>query len=119
MISILGSLSRERVLTFIAAREEGYASEIVKFWDCPDRPIKRELNELEISGVLLAKSYGKTIVYSFNPRYYLRKELKALLLKIVNAYPPDIKEGLLFNRRRERAKGKEVIWMKDIEKKNE
>lgn len=109
--SIFGSLSRERVLTFIAAREEGYASEIVDFWQCPDMPIKRELNQLEKDGVLTAKNYGRTVIYRFNPRYFLRKELKTLLLKYIEAFPPDIKERLIHNRRRPRAKGKDINWI--------
>jgi hypothetical protein len=114
MKSLFGSLSRERVLTFIAAREQGYAREITEFWKCPDRPIKRELNRLESDGVLIAKSYGRTINYSMNPRFFLRKELTALLLKIIDAYPPDWQEKLMFNRRRPRAKGKPIKLLKDI-----
>jgi hypothetical protein len=34
MKSLFGSLSRERILTFIAAREQGYAGEIIEFWKC-------------------------------------------------------------------------------------
>jgi hypothetical protein len=117
MKSIFGSLSRERVLTFIAAREQGYAREITEFWKCPDRPIKREINSLESDGVLTAKSYGRTISYSINPRFFLRKELSALLLKVIEAYPPEWKEKLLFNRRRPRAKGKPVVFLEDIDKK--
>jgi hypothetical protein len=117
MKSILGSLSRERVLTFIAAREQGYAREITEFWKCPDRPIKRELNSLESDGVLIAKSYGRTICYSMNPRFYLRKELIDLLFKVIDAYPPEWKEKLLYNRRRSRAKGKPVMLLEEIEKK--
>ncbi|MDG5813883.1 hypothetical protein QA601_02240 [Chitinispirillales bacterium ANBcel5] len=116
MKSLFGSLSRERILTFIAAREKGYAGEIIEFWGCPDRPIKRELNRLEADGVLIANPYGKTIVYSMNPRFFLRKELTALLLKIVDAYPPQWKEKLLYNRRRPRAKGKPVRYLGDIQK---
>ena len=119
MKPILGSLSRERVLTFIAAREQGYAREIVEFWKCPDRPIKRELNRLESDGVLIAKSYGRTIIYSMNPRFFLRKELNALLLKIIEAYPPEWREKLIFNRRRPRARGKPVISLKDIVRKGD
>jgi len=115
MKSIFGSLSRERILTFIAAREQGYAREITEFWKCPDRPIKRELNRLESDGVLIAKSYGRTIIYSMNQRFFLQKELKAILLTIINAYPPEWKEKLLFNRRRPRAKGKPIVFLKDIE----
>lgn len=114
MKSILGSLSRERVLTFIAAREQGYAHEIIEFWKCPDRPIKRELNRLESDGVLVAKAYGRTIVYNMNPRYFLRNELTALLLRIVEAYPPEWRERLLLNRRRPRAKGKPVVLVQDL-----
>jgi len=112
--SILGSLSRERVLTFIAAREQGYAQEIISFWECPEMPIKRELNNLEASGVLYSKPYGKTIVYGINPRYFLKNELISLLLKMVEAYPPEWKEKLLFNRRRNRAKGKPVKYLNDL-----
>jgi hypothetical protein len=117
MKSILGSLSRERVLTFVAAREQGYAREITEFWQCPERPIKRELTILESEGVLTAKSYGRTISYRMNPRFFLRKELSALLLKVIEAYPPEWKEKLLYNRRRPRAKGKPVVFLEDIDKK--
>jgi hypothetical protein len=113
MKSLFGSLSRERVLTFITAREQGYAREITEFWKCPDRPIKRELNRLESDGVVTARFYGRTISYSINPRFFLRRELIALLLKIIDAYPPEWKEKLLFNRRRSRAKGKPVVFLKD------
>ncbi len=116
MKSLFGSLSRERILTFIAAREQGYAREIVEFWNCSDQPIKRELNRLESDGVLTAKLYGRTIIYSINPRFFLRKELTALMLKIVESYPPEWKEKLLFNRRRPRAKGKPVQLLENIRK---
>jgi hypothetical protein len=113
--TLLGSLSRERVLTFIAAREEGYARQITEFWGCPDRPIKRELNRLEAAGVLIAKRYGRTVSYRFNPRLFIRAELKALLLKVIDAYPPEWKQRLLLDRRRPRAKGKPVTWLADRE----
>jgi len=116
MNSILGSQSRERVLTFIAARGEGYAREITEFWGCADRPIKRELNILESSGVLTARTVGRTVVYTINPRFFLRKELVALVLKMVDGYPPQWKEALLLNRRRPRAKGKPVRLLANIER---
>jgi hypothetical protein len=114
--TIFGSLSRERILTFIAAREEGYAREIVDFWGCPDQPIKRELNRLEAEGLLIAKPYGRTILYRMNPRYFLGKELSALLLKAIEAYPTEWKEKLFYNRRRPRAKGKPIKLLKELKK---
>lgn len=112
--SLFGSLSRERILTFLVAREQGYALEIINFWECSAMPVKRELNNLEASGVLTSKPYGKTIMYSINPRYYLKKELTTLLLKLIEAYPPEWREKLLYNRRRPRAKGKQVRYLKDL-----
>jgi hypothetical protein len=115
--SVFGSMSRERILVFIAAREQGYAREISQFWKCPDQPIKRELNRLESDGVLTAKAYGRTISYSLSPRFFLRKELSALLLKAIEAYEPNLREGLIYNRRRPRAKGKQVRFLDEIDKK--
>jgi hypothetical protein len=69
---------------------------------------------LESDGVLVAKPYGRTICYSMNPRFFLRKELTALLLKVIDAYPPEWREKLLLNRRRDRAKGKPVVLLRDI-----
>ena len=117
MKTLFGSLSKERILTFIAAREQGYAREVAEFWQCPDQPIKRELNQLEAEGILVAKPYGKTIIYTMNPRFFLRNELVTLLLKIIEGYPPEWKEKLLFNRRRNRAKGKPIIYVEEIEQK--
>jgi len=115
MKSLFGSLSRERVLTFIAARGQGYAREITGFWKCPDRPVKRELNRLESDGVLIAQSCGRTISYSMNPGFFLRKELTALLLKVIDAYPPEWKVKLLFDRRR----GKPVVLHKKVVRKSD
>jgi hypothetical protein len=111
--AILGSQSKARILSFIAARGEGYAGEITEFWKCPDRPIKRELNNLEAVGILSSKPYGRTILYRINERFYLKKELLALVLRAIEAYPPDLKERLFYNRRRSRAKGKPVVYLKD------
>jgi hypothetical protein len=48
-----------------------------------------------------------------NPGFFLRKELTALVLRIIEAYPPEWREKLLFNRRRPRAKGKPIVLLED------
>jgi len=111
--SLFGSVTRERVLAFIAARESGYALEISTFWQCAPTPVKRALNGLESSGILVAESYGRTTTYKLNPRLYIRKELMALMMRVIEAYPPELKERLLYDRRRPRAKGKLVRPLSD------
>jgi hypothetical protein len=45
-------------------------------------------------------------VYTFNPRYAILEELKALLEKALSFYPKELREELLLNRRRPRLRGK-------------
>ncbi len=104
--SLIGSKSRERILIFLQAREEGYAREIARFFNTDYYPIYDQLGKLENSGVIVSHSVGRTIVFQFNPRYALLKELSALLEKAISFYPDDVQEQLLRNRRRPRRRGK-------------
>ena len=104
--SLLGSLNSERVLLFMLAREEGYATEIARFFETDLYAIQRQLDKLERGGVLVSRKAGRTLLYTFNPRYPFLAELKALLEKALSFYPPEVQERLLMNRRRPRRRGK-------------
>ncbi len=93
---IFGSKYREQVLQFILANESGYGTEIKNFYKIGLDPVQKQLERLELGSVLVSKNIGKTIVYSFNPRYAFLDELKTLL----------IKEQLTMNRKRPRRQGK-------------
>lgn len=103
---ILGSASRERVLLFIFAREEGYAREIARFYDTDLTPIQRQLIKLEINGVLASRLAGRTRLYSLNPGYAFKPEIEALLAKALDFCSPEEKDRLFLNRRRPRRSGK-------------
>ena len=103
---ILGSVNSERVLLFVLTRDEGYASEMAKFFDTDLYGIQQQLDNFEIGGVLASKKVGRTRLYRFNPRYSFLKELKALLNKALLFYPQDEQERLLVVRRRPRRRGK-------------
>ncbi len=104
--SILGSVSSERVLLFILSRNEGYGTEIAKFYKTDLAPLQRQLDKLEEGGVLASRKAGRTRLYSFNPRCPFLKELKALLEKVMTFCPEDLRERLIMNRRRPRRRGK-------------
>ena len=99
---ILGSKNCERVLIFISARDEGYATEIARFFETDIYGIQKQLDKLELGGVLVSRKVGRTRPYSFNPRYPFLNELESLLEKALSFYPEEIKDGLLMNRRRPR-----------------
>jgi hypothetical protein len=103
---LLGSKNAERVLTYIFAREEGYAREIAGFYGTDLKSIQMQLDKFEKSGVLTSRSVGRTRPYVFNPRYPFLNELKALLEKALSFYSAKEQEELTMNRRRPRAKSK-------------
>ena len=103
---LLGSENRERILVFLQAREEGYATEIARFFITDLSPIQDQLEKLEAGGVIVSRRVGRTVVYEFNPRYALLKELQDFLEKAITFYPEDMQEKLLRNRRRPRRRGK-------------
>jgi len=95
-----------RVFIFLIARNEGYATEIAKFFGADLYAIQKQLERLENSEVLVSKKIGRTRVFQFNPRYPFLKELKVLLERVLSFYPDDIQENLVMNRRRPRKKDK-------------
>ena len=103
---IVGSRSSEQVFVFLVARENGYATEIAKFFDADLYAIQRQLERLESADVLVSKNVGRTRVFQFNPRYPFLNELKGLISTALSYYPDEIKEELLMNRRRPRKKDK-------------
>ena len=103
---LLGSLNKERVLIYLAARETGYAREIARFFAAPLDPIRKALDGLEQAGVLTSRTVGRTREYQFNPRYPLRDELSALLQKTLSLYPAELRNELELTRARPRRKGK-------------
>jgi predicted transcriptional regulator len=109
--AILGSASKERVLIYLSTREQGYARDIARFFNSSVSPIQKQLEALEEQGVLYSQQQGRTLLYSFNPRYPLIKELRALLEKALTFYSPDEQERLLMNRRRPRRKGKPLTTL--------
>jgi hypothetical protein len=103
---ILGTRGAEAVLIFLAARGEGYAQEISRFFRIAISTVQNQLERLEFGGVLASTLKGRTRIYTFNPRYPFLKELRQLLEKALTFYPPAEQERLLMTRRRPRRKGK-------------
>jgi hypothetical protein len=105
---LLGSKSSEKVLIFIEVLGEGYAREISRFFETALDPIQKQLDKLELGGILVSFIKGRTRIYTFSPRYPFLKELKGLLDKALTFYPEEERERLLMNRRRPRRRGKTI-----------
>jgi hypothetical protein len=106
LASLLGSVNKERVLIYVAARRRGYARQIARFFNASLYPVQNAMEKLEIAGVLVSRTVGATREYEFNPRYPARNELFALLDRALSLYPPALRDELLVIRSRPRRKGK-------------
>jgi predicted ArsR family transcriptional regulator len=106
LIPLFGTENSERVLIFLLARNEGYAREIAQTFDTNLYAIQRQLDKLEVGGVLVSRTAGRTRLYQFNPRYPFLSELKQLLEKAFSFYPEELRTALLMNRRRPRKRDK-------------
>ena len=105
---LLGSKGSEKVLIFIVARSEGYAREISQFFSMDISTVQNQLDKLELGGILVSLTKGRTRLYTFNPRYPFLKELKLLLNKALTFYPENDPEKLVMDRRRPRRRGKPI-----------
>ena len=103
---LLGSVNKERVLVYLAARGKGYARQIARFFGSPLSPVQNALDKLEAAGVLVSRAVGTAREYEFNPRYPAKSELAALLGRTLDLYPAPLKESLLLSRTRPRRRGK-------------
>jgi len=103
---LFGSKNRERVLQYIAVNNEGYAKEIADFYQSSVDPIKKQLERLELGGILVSQTVGRTRLFMYNPRYAFKEEVLALLAKAREFYSPEEQERLNMLRKRPRRSGK-------------
>jgi hypothetical protein len=104
--TLLGSVTREKVLIYLYARKDGYAREIARYYSTDLTPVQKQLERLELGAIVFSRPVGRTILYALNPRYPFLKELSALLEKALAFYSVDEREKLTMVRMRPRRKGK-------------
>lgn len=103
---LLGSVNKERVLIYLAARERGHPREIARFFQITHFQVQKAIESLEVAGVLVSRPVGRAREYQFNPRYPALAELRALVNRALELYPAELRAQLLLARTRPRRKGK-------------
>ena len=104
---ILGNATAEKVLLYMEQYEEGYATAIARAFDgLTLRMVQNQLDRFERAGALISSLKGRTRLYSWNPRYTFRPELRALLRKVLEQLPLAERKRLFAERRRPRRAGK-------------
>ena len=103
---IFGSVTAERVLLYLTAYGEGYATGIAKTFGIPLNMVQKQLARFEEASLISSTLKGRTRIYTWNPRYPFLKEFKAYLEKAFEFLPQEEKERYYLERRRPRRGGK-------------
>jgi DNA-binding transcriptional ArsR family regulator len=104
---IFGNATAEKVLLYLEQYGEGYAQAIAgTFDDVTLSMAQRQLMRLERAGVLVSTLKGRTRLFSWNPRYAFRAELRALVRRALDVLPEAERRRYFAQRRRPRRAGK-------------
>lgn len=104
---LLGNATAEKVLLYLEHHGEGYASAIADAFEGVSMSMAlAQLRRFEAAGLLVSRSQGRTRVFTWNPRYPFRPEVRALLRKALNALPETERRRYFSGRRRPRRSGK-------------
>jgi DNA-binding transcriptional ArsR family regulator len=106
---LLGNKTAERVLLYLANYQQGYARDIAQTYETTLSMVQKQLTRLEDAGILVSRTLGKTRLYELNPRWFLFKELSALLQKALAAVPEQDVAKYYRKRQRPRRAGK-PLW---------
>ncbi|MCE2982312.1 MAG: winged helix-turn-helix domain-containing protein [Parachlamydia sp.] len=88
---LFGTPIIEKILFFLLVNSKCYPSQLKKNFEIPLYSFQRALGKLERGGVIFSHREGKTLIYQFNPRYPLLKELLTFLQKAYFSFPDEIK----------------------------
>ncbi len=99
---------KEKILLYIYTHGESYPNEIAKVFKLYINAVQNQLLKLEKGGVLYSKLKGKVRLFGINPRYPFKRELEALLEKILKFIPEEEKKEYYMPRLRPRRTGKPI-----------
>ena len=87
--SLFGNDTAMKVLLFLANYEDGYAAEIADTFNISLNMVQKQLQKFEETGILVSYFRGRTRLFTWNPRYPLRKELLQFLNKALALKPKE------------------------------
>lgn len=91
--ALFGNRVAEKCLLYIANYGDGYITGISKTFKISTSQVSKQLERLENGGILVNKMSGNTKLFLINPRLLYKKELLALLEKVLTHLPEqDIKK---------------------------
>lgn len=104
--TLVGNKTVEKVLLYMVNYGEAHTSGIAQTFDLPKSQVRKQLMRLEAGGIIVGRSVGNIRMFQLNPRCPYKKELEALIEKILILLPESEIEKYFRQRRRPRRSGK-------------
>lgn len=99
-----------KCLLFLTRYEEGTCGEIAQVFKISKSTVYKAILQLEEQDVIVGRSISIIRLYSYNPRFALKKELRDLCEKYLELYMPFEKNKDFYSiRRRPRRTGKRLL----------
>lgn len=105
--TLFGNETAAKILLYLANYGEGSIAAIGKSFGMHKNRVYTQLLRLESGGILVGRTSGNQRIFSFNPRFILRKELVSFLQKWLNSLPREEFDQFFAERRRPRRTGKD------------
>ncbi len=106
---IFGNQTVEKILLSLYHYSEIHAQAIADDHKTALNPIRKQLDRLESSGVILSRPSGRMRLYSFNPKSPYMKPVKEIIGILYEGIPLKEREELFFSIRKPRRKGKPFV----------
>jgi predicted transcriptional regulator len=103
---LFGTETAGKMLLYLSVNEEAYTQELSDNLKLPLFCVQKQLQRLLDKGILVCQQRGRMRFYSFNPRFPLKHELRALLHRARDFLPEEEQQLFAPQRRRPRAPGK-------------
>jgi len=103
--SPFGGKARTRILVAITLLGSSFPRELSRLLSAPVSAVSRALYGLERDALVSGRLTGRTRVFTLNPAYFAKRELKAYLNRLADA-DADLLTQLESMRRRPRRSGK-------------
>ena len=103
---IFGNRSAAQVLLFLEAYGSGHASRIADTYGVSVNGVQRQLRRLEVAGILVSRTVGRSRVFEFNTRIPSVRNLRVFLASELDLLPESDVRAYYRQRQRPRRMGK-------------
>ena len=111
--TVFGSRTAGQALLFLEHYGEGHTHQIARAFDISPSMVHKQLIRFESGGLLVARTIGRTRVFTWNPRSQTARHLRLFLRAELDALPEPVIERYFRERNRPGTTGKGIDYVED------